>query len=152
MLPEVKARTMRRHQLITLICGAVVASPVVAQARHQVMPTVCGSIGVQVSPMTAAFADSLGMTAPYGAIFRRPKPGSPASSAGIEAGDVVTSINGAPLSSWRHFAPTISTMAPGATVYLNTRRSGQLIVVPVTVGSSKCATGPAKVKRSRASR
>jgi S1-C subfamily serine protease len=144
--------TMRRHRLITLICGAAVASPLAAHARHRAMPTICGSIGVQVSPMTTAFADSLSMTAPYGAIFRRPIPGSPAAGAGIEAGDVVTAINGTPLSNWRHFAPIISTMAPGATVYLNTRRSGQLIIVPVTVGSSKCSTGPAKANRSRASR
>jgi hypothetical protein len=39
---------------------------------------VCGWIGVGVSPMTAAFAESLGMAEPYGAIFDRPEPGSPA--------------------------------------------------------------------------
>jgi hypothetical protein len=32
----------------------------------------CGWMGVQVSPMTAAFAESLGMAEPYGAIFDRP--------------------------------------------------------------------------------
>jgi predicted metalloprotease with PDZ domain len=143
---------MMRHRLITLICGAALASPVAAHAPHRVMSTVCGSIGVRVGPMTAAFADSLGMTESYGAIFKRPNPGSPAASAGIEGGDVVTTINGAPLSNWRDFAPTISAMAPGATVYLNTRRSGQLIVVPVIVGSSKCSVSSAKTKRLRASR
>ena len=38
----------------------------------------CGWIGVAVSPMTAAFAESLGMAEPYGAIFEQPEPGSPA--------------------------------------------------------------------------
>ena len=33
-------------------------------------------MGVAVSPMTAAFAQSLGMVEPYGAIFDRPEPGS----------------------------------------------------------------------------
>jgi S1-C subfamily serine protease len=84
-----------------------------ARAQQSGMPTVCGSIGVQVRPMTAAFAYSLGMTEIYGAIFRQPKRGGPAAMAGIEAGDVVTAINGSPLSNWRNFAPTISMMAPG---------------------------------------
>jgi S1-C subfamily serine protease len=45
---------------------------------------VCGSIGVQVHPVKTAFADSLGMTALYRAIFGRPRPGGPAAKAGIE--------------------------------------------------------------------
>jgi serine protease Do len=57
----------------------------------------CGWIGVSVSPMTAAFAESLGLAQPYGAIFDQPQPGSPAAAAGIEQGDVLTAINGSPL-------------------------------------------------------
>jgi serine protease Do len=52
----------------------------------------CGWIGVKVSPMTAPFAESLGMAEPYGAIFERPEPNSPAAAAQIEAGDVLTAI------------------------------------------------------------
>ena len=63
--------------------------------------------------MTTAFAQSLGMTAPYGAIFGQPRPGSPAAKAGIERYDVVTAIEGVPLQSWRDFAPAIARMAPG---------------------------------------
>jgi S1-C subfamily serine protease len=98
----------------------------------------CGWIGVQVTPMTAAVADSLGMAGPYGAIFATPQPGSPAANAGIEAFDVVTLINGSPLEHAREFAPLISAMAPGSSVYLNTNRNGQLIMVTLTVGSIKC--------------
>jgi hypothetical protein len=50
--------------------------------------SLCGWIGVQVSPMTLAFADSLGMAVIYGAIFDQPEPGGPAADGGIEAGDV----------------------------------------------------------------
>ena len=49
----------------------------------------CGWIGVQVSPMTRPFADSLGMTEIYGAIFDQSQPNSPAAQAKIEAGDVI---------------------------------------------------------------
>jgi membrane-associated protease RseP (regulator of RpoE activity) len=64
----------------------------------------CGWMGVAVSPMTAAFAQSLGMAEPYGAIFDRPEPGSPAATAGIEQGDVLTAINGSPLMRSSDFA------------------------------------------------
>jgi len=76
---------------IVLICGFVAPSQArpsgpLAQNLQQ-GPVFCGWIGVQVSPMTRAFADSLGMVEPYGAIFGKPRPGSPAAQAGIEAGD-----------------------------------------------------------------
>jgi serine protease Do len=88
--------------------------------------------------MTRPFADSLGMTEPYGAIFDQPQPNSPAAQASIEAGDVVTAVNGSPLGSWSDFIPTISAMAPGTDVYLTTYRDEQLIEVKVTIGSFEC--------------
>jgi len=98
----------------------------------------CGWIGVRVTPMTAAFADSLGMAVPYGAIFATPQPGSPAAKAGIEAGDVVLSVNGPPLEDARDFAPLISAMAPGSYIFLNTMRGNFAITAKLTVGSIKC--------------
>jgi serine protease Do len=98
----------------------------------------CGRIGVQVRPMTAAFAESLGMTEIYGAIFDRPEPGSPAASAGIEAGDVLTAINGTRLVHASDFARLISAIAPGTTVYLDTWRDRQAMQVKVILGSIGC--------------
>jgi serine protease Do len=100
----------------------------------------CGWMGVAVSPMTAAFAESLGMAAPYGAIFERPEPGSPAATAGIEQGDVLTAINGSPLMRSTDFAGIISMMAPGTSVYLNTWRDGEEMQVKLTLGSAQCRT------------
>jgi S1-C subfamily serine protease len=62
----------------------------------------------------------------------------PAARANIEAGDVVTAVNGSPLGNWSDFIPTISAMAPGTDVYLTTYRDEQLIEVKVTIGSFKC--------------
>ena len=96
-----------------------------AQHSREGVP-ICGWVGVEVRPMTRPFADSLGMTEPYGAIFDQPQPNSPAAQANIEAGDVVTAVNGSPLGSWSDFIPTISAMAPGTDVYLTTYRDQQL--------------------------
>jgi serine protease Do len=103
---------------------------------------VCGWIGVKVSPMTKPFAESLGMTEPYGAIFDRPQPGSPAAHAKIEAGDVLTTINGEPLKTWSDFAAKIAAFAPGTTIYLDTYRDRQLMGRHVRVGGSPCAPRP----------
>ena len=100
----------------------------------------CGWMGVAVSPMTAAFAESLGMAEPYGAIFDRPEPGSPAATAGIEQGDVLTAINGSPLMRSSDFAGIISMMAPGTSVYLNTWRDGEAMQVKLMLGSAQCRT------------
>jgi S1-C subfamily serine protease len=98
----------------------------------------CGWIGVQVSPMTRPFADSLGMTEPYGAIFDRPEVGSPAAHEHIQAGDVLTEINGEPLPRASDFQAKISAMAPGTIIYLTTYRDGQLIERKVTLRSGIC--------------
>jgi S1-C subfamily serine protease len=84
------------------------------------------------------WADSLGMVEPYGAIFSQPKPGSPAAQAGIEAGDVLTAINGQPLARSRDFAAIISKRAPGSVIYLTTFRNGELMEIKLTLGYSNC--------------
>jgi len=109
-----------------------------AVAQQQPNSGSCGWIGVQVRPMTAAFADSLGMTEIYGAIFDRPEPGSPAASAHIEAGDVLTAINGSRLVHAGEFARIISATAPGTTVYLDTWRDRQAMQVELVLGSIRC--------------
>lgn len=133
---------IKRRTFIALLGGMTLVLPLAAHAQPSAMPTVCGSIGVQVRPMTRAFAESLGMTEPHGAIFDRPKPGSPAARAGIEASDVVTAINGAPLMNWRDFATTIAKFAPGTRIYLNIRRNRQFIEIPATLGSAACPAAP----------
>jgi serine protease Do len=100
----------------------------------------CGWIGVSVSPITTAFAESLGMAEPYGAIFDQPELGSPAAAVHIEQGDVLTSINGSPLMRSSDFAAIISAMAPGAQVYLYTWRDGEARQITLTVGSTQCRT------------
>jgi serine protease Do len=125
-----------------LICGFVLpgqAQPSGPVAQHvQQVPVFCGWIGVKVSPMTTDFAESLGMVKPYGAIFDRPEPGSPAAKAGIEAGDVITSINGQTLARSRDFAAIISNKAPGSVIYLTTFRNGELMQIKLTLGYSRC--------------
>jgi serine protease Do len=89
-----------------------------ARVQQEQNNGICGWIGVQVKPITAAFANSLGMAEPYGAIFDQPEPGSPAASAGIDKDDVVAAINGSPVMRSSEFAQNIADMALDSPVYL----------------------------------
>jgi membrane-associated protease RseP (regulator of RpoE activity) len=125
---------------IALFCGmALLGEPRGPATRAQAQATdLCGWLGVAVSPMTSAFAASLGMVQPYGAIFEQPEPGSPAAHAGIRAGDVITSVNGTNIDKASDFAKMIAGMAPETIVYLATYRDSQPMELQITLGSGKC--------------
>ena len=89
------------------------AKLVVAQLKDKGYIT-RGWLGVQVQPVTADIADSLGMKQARGAMVDNPQDGSPAAKAGIEAGDVITAVNGASVKDSRDLARNISMMAPGS--------------------------------------
>jgi serine protease Do len=133
---------MLARLLTVLAISSIAAAQGLPQAGAQGHQDPCGWIGVDVRPITKPFAESLGMTEPYGAIFDRPQPGSPAAHARIEAGDVLTTINGEPLETWSDFAAKISAIAPGTTIYLDTYRDRQLIGRHVRVRSAPCSPGP----------
>ena len=72
-----------------------------------------GWIGVQIQPVTAEIADSLGLKNARGALVAEPQSGSPAAKAGIKAGDVIVSVNDEPVNDARTLARRISALAPG---------------------------------------
>ena len=93
-----------------------------------------GWIGVQIQPVTAEIADSLGLKNTQGALVADPQANSPAQKAGIKAGDVIVSVNGETVTDARDLARRIGAMAPGATVKLGITRNGRGDTVTVTLG------------------
>jgi serine protease Do len=93
-----------------------------------------GWLGVQIQPVTASIADSLGMKKAEGALVAEPQDGSPAAKAGILSGDVITAVNGTPVKDARELARTIGTIAPNATVKLDIIRGGQAKTISLTLG------------------
>ncbi len=63
------------------------------------------------------------------------QPGSPAAKAGLQAGDVITAVNGTHVASVNEFVATIANYAPGNTVTLTVNRSGQTKSVKLTLGA-----------------
>ena len=72
-----------------------------------------GWIGVQIQPVTADIADSLGLKKAEGALVAEPQANGPAAKAGIESGDVITAVNGETVKDARELARTIGGLAPG---------------------------------------
>jgi putative serine protease PepD len=60
---------------------------------------------------------------------------SPASSAGLHQGDVVTAIDGKPITSTQQFIETVDTYAPGTTITLTVKRGGSSQTLKLTLGT-----------------
>jgi serine protease Do len=106
---------------------------VVAQLKDKGSVT-RGWIGVQIQSVTPEIADSLGLKTVQGALVAEPQSGGPAAKAGIEAGDVITSVNGAPLKDARELARQIGGLPPGASVKLSVLHKGAEKSVTLTLG------------------
>ncbi len=112
---------------------ASTAKLVIAQLKDKGAVT-RGWLGVQVQPVTAEIADSLGLKEARGAIVDNPQDGSPAAKAGIEAGDVITAVNGTAIKDSRDLARTIATLAPGTSVKLDVVHKGDSKTVTLALG------------------
>jgi len=93
-----------------------------------------GWIGVQIQPVTADIADSLGLKQARGALVAEPQDGSPAAKAGIKSGDVITSLNGEAVPDARTLARRISGMAPSTPVKIGVVRDGKEQELSMTLG------------------
>jgi S1-C subfamily serine protease len=110
-----------------------------ARVVQQTPKDLCGWVGVRVAPMTRRASAWWKRTVPS-LTSPQPEPGSPAESAGIEQGDVLTAINDSPLMQSNDFAKIISAMAPGTAVYFDTSRNGEAMQVKLILGSAQCRT------------
>jgi serine protease Do len=108
------------------------AKLVVAQLKENGHVT-RGWLGVQIQPVTADIADSLGLKKAAGAMVDEPQSGSPAAKAGIQSGDVITAVNGAPVKDARELARAIGTMAPDTPVKLDIVRNSEPRTITVTL-------------------
>jgi len=93
-----------------------------------------GWIGVQIQPVNADIADSLGLKKAEGALVAEPQPDGPAVKAGIQSGDVIISVNGTAVKDARDLAKKISSLPPGSNVKLGVVSKGSEKTVNVTLG------------------
>jgi serine protease Do len=113
---------------------AATAKMVVAQLKDKGAVTRAW-LGVQVQPVTAGIAESLGLKNAAGALVDEAQPDTPAAKAGIVAGDVITAVNGNAIKDSRTLAREISSMAPGTSVKLDIVRKGEAKTITLTLAN-----------------
>jgi serine protease Do len=112
---------------------AATAKNVIAQLKDRGHVT-RGWLGVQIQPVTSEVADALGLKQAAGALVTEPQSDSPAAKAGVKAGDVIVSVDGASIEDSRELARKIGTLSPGASVKLSLIRDGSQQTINITLG------------------
>jgi Do/DeqQ family serine protease len=90
-------------------------------------------LGARLQSVTPEMARSLGLATPSGALVADVWPGGPAAQAGLRQGDVVTSVEGQPVTDAASVNYAVATHGPGDKVSIGLRRSGQTQTVSVRV-------------------
>ena len=111
---------------------AAAAKRVIEQLREKGYVTRAW-MGVEIQPVTAAIAESLGMKKAAGALVDEPTSRGPAAKAGITAGDVITGINGQPIKDTRSLVQRIANDAPGAQIKVTVLRDSESKTIDVTL-------------------
>ena len=106
-------------------------------------------LGVQVQPVTAEIADSLGLKKAEGAIVAEPQADSPATKVGVVAGDVITAIDGTAVKDSRDLARKIGMMAPGSRIKLTVTRKGEAKTLDLTLAKMPDQTQAKKPKSKK---
>lgn len=106
-----------------------------------------GRLGVTIQDVNQSLAESFGLDKPAGALVASVENGSPAAKAGLEAGDVILSINGKEIVSSNELPPLVAAARPGDTVKLQVWRKGGMREMSVKIGGQKgeqAASGDSK--------
>ncbi|MBX3644850.1 MAG: DegQ family serine endoprotease [Rubrivivax sp.] len=92
-----------------------------------------GRIGVQIAPVTKEVAESIGLGKPSGALVQNAEAGGPADKAGIEAGDIITKVDGKTVEKSGDLPRMIGNTRPGTKTTLQVFRRGNTKDITVTV-------------------
>ena len=99
-----------------------------------------GLLGIVGSDIDAGLAEAMNANVNIGAFVSEVTPESAAEDAGIEAGDIITEVNGRKINSFLELRARISSMGAGAEVELTLLRKGEEVTVEVVLGDATQAT------------
>ena len=93
-----------------------------------------GYLGISMNDVMPDNAHFFSLKEASGAIVADVTPGSPASRAGLQQGDVITGLNGAKIVDSSALQVQVSEMSPGTSITLDVMRNGSPSTVHLTVG------------------
>jgi serine protease Do len=114
------------------IPATTVASVVPQLQKHGTV--VRGWLGVQIQPVTAEVADSLGLKTAAGALIAEPQTNGPAAKAGLKSGDVIVSVDSTEIKDPRDLARTIAAKGPDKSVTVSIVRDGKEQTINLKLG------------------
>jgi serine protease Do len=94
-----------------------------------------GYLGVQIQPVTQDIADGLGLKSNEGALVAETQPDTPAASAGLKSGDVITKLNGDTVKDAADLTRKVGALKPGEKATVTYMRDGAEQTADVTLGS-----------------
>ena len=106
-----------------------------------------GRIGVTIAPVTKEVAESIGLGKPAGALVRGAESGGPADKAGIEAGDIITKVDGKVIEKSGDLPRHVGATKPGSKTVLQVFRRGAYRDISVTVAEFE-PDAPTKVAQA----
>ena len=92
-----------------------------------------GRIGVQIAPVTKEVAEAIGLGKPGGALVQSAEAGGPADKAGVEAGDIITKVDGRTVDKAGELPRMIGNTKPGTKITLQVFRRGSTKDLALTV-------------------
>ncbi len=93
-----------------------------------------GWLGVYIQDITPGMEEEFGVTPGQGVLVADVVKGSPADEAGIQAGDVIVSVDDVPVGNTDELQTEIMYRSPGDVVQIGIIRDGKQLTIPVTLG------------------
>jgi serine protease Do/serine protease DegQ len=105
-----------------------------------------GQLGVLVQDLTPDIAEAMNIAGTQGAVISQVASDSPAEKAGLKPRDVITAVNGKPVTGAAELRNTVGFMHPGEKVDLDVVRDGKHMTVNATLGEAKKTMAEAEGK------
>lgn len=93
-----------------------------------------GYLGISIRPLSEDYADSLGIKKNQGEFVERVVSGEGASKAGIQAGDVITKVNGREVTLDQTLSYLVANLPVGTTIPIELLRDGKTVKVQAKLG------------------
>jgi serine protease Do len=102
-----------------------------------------GYIGVGIQEVTPGLAKAFNVSPEKGALVGNVEADSPGARAGLQRGDVITELDGQPISGPNDLRLRVGAMTPGTAVHLKVNRNGESRDVSMTLGEAPASKGAA---------
>jgi S1-C subfamily serine protease len=93
-------------------------------------------LGITYQPISPAIASAYNLPVQWGVYVSRVASNTPASKAGLERGDIITSVGGVALDEQHSYLNTLYAYQPGDRVSLDVVREGKTLELQVTLGEA----------------